>query len=576
MLILFLFAFLSGLVTIAAPCIWPLLPILLSSTATGGQRKPLGVTLGIIVSFGLLTLFLSSLLAVIPFDPNALRYFAVVVLVLFGLTLIIPRLSLFLEGAVSRISSRFQTTNQSTGFSSGFLTGFALGVIWAPCAGPILATIATLGATQKLSLSLVLVTLFYIVGIGIPLFLFATLGRILFTKSRLLSAYTGRIQQLFGVVMIATAMLIITNYDKVLEANLLNYFPSYTQFINTLEGNSAVKQQLDSLKQQKPRQNNPEESNLFNVNYKAPDFVGIDKWLNTPKPLSIKDLRGRVVLVDFWTYTCINCIRTLPYVTSWYDKYKDDGFVVVGVHTPEFAFEKDTQNVLNAITQYGIHYPVAQDNDYATWNNYSNQYWPAEYLIDAQGIVRRTHFGEGEYDVTEKAIQMLLKEAGKSVADSTTTMPDQTPTGAISPETYVGSKRMQFYFPTGSLHNGTQNFVIENNPPTNSYSLGGNWTISDEEAIAGNGAVITYHFQADKVYIILRPALDGKSGTIKVSVDGKVIDSSVAGADVKNGILTVDSDRLYNVVDLRGKRGDHVLKLEFQTPGLKAYTFTFG
>lgn len=586
MILLFFFAFLSGIVTIAAPCIWPLLPLILSSTTTGGHRKPLGITLGIILSFGLLTLFLSSLIAVIPFNANVLRYFAVGVIGILGLTLLVPRLSKVLEGWVSRLSGKFGTTNTSTGFFSGFVTGLALGVVWTPCAGPILATIATLAATQKISFSLILVTFFYVIGIGIPLFLFATLGRTLFTKSKLFSKYTGRLQQIFGIIMIATAFLIAFNYDVVLEAKLLNYFPSYSSFLNTIEGNTVVQKQLDSLKKQQSVGATLNDNGLFNAEYPASDFVGINKWLNPETPLSIKDLKGKVVLVDFWTYTCINCIRTLPHVTSWYDKYKDQGFVVVGVHTPEFAFEHDTGNVLNAIKQYNIHYPVAQDNDYATWNNYSNQYWPAEYLIDAKGIVRRTHFGEGEYDEMEKAIQVLLKEAGKSVPTTLEKMPDTTPQGNISPETYLGSKRMQFYYPTGSTGNGTKNFTLTGNTPTNSFELGGAWTITDEEAVAGNGAVLTYHFQAEKVYLILRPAIEQCSkdglcsnpndGTVKVLLDGKPIDASVAGTDVQNSVIHVDSDRLYNVVDLHGKNQDHILRLEFQTPGLKAYTFTFG
>lgn len=577
--ILLLFAFLSGLITIAAPCIWPLLPIILSATTTGGHRKPLGITIGIVVSFGFLTLFLSSIIAVIPFNANALRYFAVVVIGILGVTLLVPRLSAILESWVSRLSGKFHLMNTSTGFWSGLLTGLALGVVWAPCAGPILATIATLAATQKISVELVWVTAFYSIGVGIPLFLFAILGRKILQESRVVSKYTGRIQQLFGVIMILAAILIATGQDVVLEAKLLNYFPSYSSFLNNLEGNPAVKQQLQNLKQQKSVQNTFGTSGLFNTSYAAPDFIGIDKWLNLPSGSSvpsIKSLKGKVVLVDFWTYTCINCIRTLPHVTGWYDKYKNDGFVVIGVHTPEFQFEHDTNNVLNAIKQYNIHYPVAQDNEYATWNNYNNQYWPAEYLIDASGIVRRTEFGEGQYDQMELAIQSLLKEAGKNVGSTLEQMPDTTPTGQISPETYLGSKRMQYYFPTGSLSNGTQNFTLENNPPVNSFSFGGQWTINDEEAIAGSNAVLTYHFQAEKVYIILRPAANGSVGTVKVFLDGKQIDGSVAGSDVRNGVVTVDLDRLYNVVDLHGKIGDHILRLEFQTPGIKAYTFTFG
>ncbi len=241
--------------------------------------------------------------------------------------------------------------------------------------------------------------------------------------------------------MLLTALTIYTNYDQYLQLKILDKFPILNVANNAFGSNQDLQKQLNVLKGQKNMET-------------APDFVGVTKWLNTDKPLSSKDLKGKVVLVDFWTYTCINCIRTLPHVTAWYDKYKDQGLVVVGVHTPEFEFEKETDNVLSAIKKYNIHYPVAQDNNYATWNNYSNQYWPAEYLIDVNGQVRRTHFGEGEYEQTEQAIQELLKEAGKKVSASLVNMPDQTPNSQLSPETYVGSKRMQFYYSKGNLDSG--------------------------------------------------------------------------------------------------------------------------
>ena len=281
-------------------------------------------------------------------------------------------------------------------------------------------------------------------------------------------------------------------------------------------------------------------------------------------------------MVDFWTYTCINCIRTLPHITSWYDKYKNQGFVVIGVHTPEFQFEHDTNNVLNAIKTYGIHYPVAQDNDYATWNNYNNQYWPAEYLIDANGNIRRTEFGEGGYDQMEKAIQTLLQQAGKKVTVGLINMPDQTPTGDISPETYLGSSRMQYYFPSGALGNGDQTFILSPNVTPNSFSFGGEWEIAGEYALAKQRASLNYNFIANKVYIILAPGSSGVN-RVKVYLDGKIINASQAGADVKDGIITVNSDRLYGVVDLRrGKAENHILKLEFEDQGTQAFTFTFG
>lgn len=573
--ILLIFAFVSGLITIFAPCIWPLLPILLSSTATGGHRKPLGVVIGIITSFAAFTLTISYIIKIIPFDPNSLRLVAVILIGFLGLTLAIPKISSLVEGYVSRLSGKAGSKlygSEQNGLFGGLITGLVLGLVWSPCAGPILATIATLAATTNLNLGIILVTIVYVAGVGIPLFLFATFGRILFTKSRALSKYTGRIQQIFGVIMILTAIAIYTNFDKTLQVKLLDLFPSYGNVLTKFESNSKVKQQLDELKG-KTSKSSINQYDLFNTNSPAPDFVGITNWLNS-QPLTMSELKGKVVLVDFWTYTCINCIRTLPHVTSWYDKYKDQGFVVIGVHTPEFEFEKQTSNVENAIKQYNIHYPVAQDNDYATWNAYSNQYWPAEYLIDAKGNIRRTHFGEGEYDQTEKAIQELLKEAGQKVDASLEQMPDQTPHAQLSPETYLGSKRMQYYYPGGSIPNGQTKFELSENPSPNSFSLGGDWTIDDENATTVKNSTLTYNFYADKVFLVLRPGQT--SSKIKVFLDEKIISTENAGADVKDGIVNIDTDRLYNLIDLKGGSAQHILKIEFETPGIKVFAFTFG
>lgn len=553
MAVLLLFAFLSGLVTIAAPCIWPLLPIVLSTSATGGHRKPFGVTLGIITSFAFFTLTLSYIVKIIPLDPNALRFVAVVIIAFFGLTLIIPKLNQLVEGAVSKLSAKFAGAgkNQGSGFVSGFITGAALGIVWAPCAGPILATIATLAATQSVNLSIVLVTVAYVIGVGIPLFLFAFLGQRIFTRTRGVSKYTGRIQQIFGVVMIITALLILTGYDRVLQAKLLDVFPSYSNFLNKLESNDAVTKQLDSLRKVP---GSAQTMVTDATRQQAPEFTGITKWLNTDdKPLTMKGLKGKVVLIDFWTYTCINCIRTLPYVTGWYEKYKDQGFVVVGVHTPEFEFEKNTKNVENAIKQYTINYPVAQDNDYATWNAYSNRYWPAHYLIDAEGRVRHTHFGEGEYEETEKKIQELLKEAGKTTDGSVLKEQDATPRSRRTPETYLGSNRAE---------------------PNDYLSLSNDWETFPEYISSAAGSKLTITFTASKVFLVITPPAAGTTAT--VFLDGKPIPQTVAGADIKNATLMLDVARLYELVDLKGKQGEHKLELKFTEPGVQLFAFTFG
>ncbi|HSR89118.1 MAG TPA: cytochrome c biogenesis protein DipZ [Candidatus Udaeobacter sp.] len=590
MLVLAGFAFLSGLVTILAPCIWPLLPIVLSSAvAGGGKRRPLGITLGLVISFSIATLALSALVKLFNFDPNYLRLVAVIILAILGLVMIFPFLSRYLELGISRLSSYWgrRGQNVSSGFWAGFITGLSLGIVWAPCAGPILAAVATLSITGKVSWSVAVVTIAYALGTGLPLFVIATGGQKIIGSVRFFSKYTGRIQQIFGVILILSALAIYSNYDKLIELSLLDRFPALSQSIRGFEDNQAVTDALNKLRQPNSNSNTSagstsslsaiptEMSYLFNVNYPAPEIAGISNWLNPNSPVTIKSLRGKVVLVDFWTYSCINCIRTLPFVTSWYDKYKDQGLVVLGIHTPEFEFEKDAGNVAKAIRQFKIHYPVAQDNTYGTWEAFNNQYWPAEYLIDAEGNVRRTHFGEGEYDQMEKAIQVLLVQTGKTVSDSLASMPDQTPTEATSPESYLGAERAQYFYPDRVLYVGSKVFSLPDSQPVNSFSFGGSWKIEPTSAVASAGASLVYHFQADKVYLVLNPPRGG-SGKVKVYLDGKLVDSKNAGVDVKNGVMMIDSDRLYNLVDLHGFNGEHVLRLEFETPGIEAFAFTFG
>ncbi len=585
MTVLLLFAFISGLVTILAPCIWPLLPIILSATTTGGKMKPLGITLGITISFALFTLTLSYIVKLIPFDPDVLRIFAVIVIGFLGLTLIIPRLSQILEGYVSRFTGSFAGREGArNGFIGGLITGFSLGIVWSPCAGPILATIATLAATQSVNTAVVAVTIAYVAGVGIPLFLFATLGMSFFTKNRLISRYTGKIQQIFGVIMILTALAIITNYDKTIQARLLDAFPAYSQFLFKLEGNESVKKQLDTLKGKKDMKNKEKEVNKLMPNIiipqsglpvlgVAPEFTGISRWLNSA-PLTMEQLKGKVVLVDFWTYTCINCIRTLPHVTGWYEKYKDKGFIVVGVHTPEFEFEKSTTNVVDAIKQFKITYPVAQDNEYATWRAYDNHYWPAKYLIDAQGKIRWVHFGEGKYDEAEQAIQALLKEAGTEVAADMSTVEDKTPRVRLTPETYLGSLRMERFNSNEPGTEGLKDYTFPQYLAINYFAFGGKWDIQSEYSVTRKNAVLRFRYYANKVFLVMTPK--SKNDRVKVVLDGKIIEEKHQGKDVKNGYIIFDEPRLYELINYQGDITDHELRLEFENEGVEIYAFTFG
>ncbi|HLF79681.1 MAG TPA: cytochrome c biogenesis protein DipZ [Dehalococcoidia bacterium] len=578
MIILLFFAFLSGLLTIAAPCIWPLLPVVLSSSALRGHRRPVGLTLGILISFGIITLSISYLVHLLGFDASLLRTIAVIVLAVMGATLLFPALTKIIEGLVSRIVGGAGWTKSGAGFWPGFISGLPLGVVWAPCAGPILATIATLAATRTVGVSIILVTIAYLIGIGIPLFIFSYAGQHFVQTTRFLSRYTGTMQKVFGVAIVGTAGLIFFNWDTRLQAELLTAVPSYSNFINRLERNSAVTTELNKIKGIESAGVSVDKDRMFNASDPAPEFKGITRWLNLPpdqNSLSLEQLRGKVVLIDFWTYTCINCIRALPHATAWYNEYKDDGLVVIGVHTPEFAFERDTSNVEQAIQRFGIRYPVAQDNEYATWKAYRNQYWPAKYLIDKDGNLRRVEYGEGEYDKTEQAIRELLREAGAKLPGGLTGTPDNTPKVLSSPESYLGADRMINYYPNASIDEGDHT-DLQTDPKLslNSFDFGGDWNVQAEYSQTVFNAVLEYNFHGEHVYLVMHKPSEG-IGTIRVLVDGSPVDGVNAGADVQNGLVTVDSDRLYELVDLKGDPGRHILRLEF-SPGIQLFAFTFG
>ena len=429
MIILILFSIMSGLVTVLSPCILPVLPNVLASSIEKGKARPLGLITGLILSFALFTLAIAQIVSLIGLSANILRLIAVIVIGVLGLGMILPFINNLFQKILSLIPGLLpQTSPNGSGFGGGLITGACLGLVWAPCAGPILAAVTTLAATRAVNAGAVLVVLAYSIGAGVPLLAIAYGGRALFSKAAILTSNPHRIQQGFGLVMLLTAGLIAFNADTLVTAWVTNLVPEqWSNQLNAVETNSLVSQQLVKLSQPPNSiQVLPTTTAQINTMSKsialpdlgpAPEFVGIDHWLNST-PLTMQNLRGKVVLVDFWTFDCINCIHTLPYIVSWYNKYKDRGFVVIGVHTPEFAFEHDTSNVAQAITQYQIKYPVAQDNEYDTWKAYNNGYWPAEYFIDAQGNLRHIHIGEGSYGQSEQIIQQLLAEAGNPIQSS--------------------------------------------------------------------------------------------------------------------------------------------------------------
>ena len=394
MALLLLFAVLAGAGTAISPCVLPILPALLSAGATGGRRRPLGIVLGLSVTFTITIVGLAEVVDGVGLGDGTLRTVAVIVLLGFGVLLLVPRLADRVEAALSPIIALGPRTG-GHGFASGLVVGAALGFVYAPCAGPILAAVISVSAASG---STVAVAIAYSAGSAAVLLVLCLGGRRVVERIR--AAGRGPwLQRAMGVVMIVTALAVASDADVRFQTAIADDLPGFlVNPTGSLERSSAVEQRLDDLRG--PSRFAAKQDGLPELGA-APDFQGVTRWLNS-RPLTLKDLRGKVVLVDFWTYTCINCLRTLPYLRAWDERYRDRGLTIVGVHTPEFAFEKDSGNVRDAIARNRLRYAVAQDNDFGTWEAWSNQYWPAKYLIDANGQVRYAHFGEGDYGVTER------------------------------------------------------------------------------------------------------------------------------------------------------------------------------
>ncbi len=585
MTLLILFAALAGAATALTPCVLPVLPALLSASATGGRRRPLGVVLGLTASHTLVIVALGSLVSRIGLADGFVRTFAILVLLFFGLSLILPSLGDRIEAPLSRLS-RFGPRSAGSGFWSGLGVGVALGFVYAPCAGPIVAAIISVGATQDSSLELVAVAIAYGAGSALTLGLMAFGGRRVLERLRRAGRGPG-LQRGLGVVMVMTALAMFANLDVRFTTALANDFPAFlTNPTRGLERSDAVEERLADLRGESRFDSDREQAAAANphaaqtasrypVLGNAPDFTGNQEWFNTAdgRGLSLADLRGRVVLVDFWTYTCINCIRTFPSLKEWDRLYRDTGLTIVGVHTPEFAFERKASNVREAIDQNGLAYPVAQDNEYATWNAWGNQFWPAKYLIDAEGRVRYTHFGEGDYEKTEQAIRALLQESGQDNLGGRAQARTETPDPAVrTPETYLGTLRAKGW--SGEPpRNGTHGYPGVDALPPNGFALDGRWRVDGESATSGDGAALDARFTARKVFLVM--SSEGKRPRdVQVLLDGRPVPAAEAGEDVRGGAATVTGERLYRLVSLP-RAGEHELTLRFP-PGVRGYAFTFG
>lgn len=534
----------AGLVTVLSPCILPLLPIVLSSGVSGGKKKPLGVMTGFVLSFSFFTLFLAQIVQLTGLSADWLRNLAALVIFLFGLVLVIPKLNQWWEMLASRLANRGASSQvQGDGFVSGILVGVSLGLVWAPCVGPILASVITLAATGQVSFSSVPIVLAYSLGTALPMLYIIKGSR----KLLQLTDKTKLIQVVFGWLMVLTAMAIYFGWDRSFQAFVLDKFPNYGVGLTKLEDNQKVQEELKKLETSKEK--------AMSSFGKAPGFEGGGEWINS-ETLSLEELEGKVVLVDFWTYSCVNCIRTLPYLKAWDEKYKDKGLMIVGVHSPEFEFEKDLDNVKEAVKSFEIKYPVVLDNDFLIWRAYSNRYWPAKYLIDKQGKIRYTHFGEGKYQETEAMIQELLEETGEL-----TVLPEHEHE-TQTPETYLGYWRIAgFVSPEGVNKNQLVEYSKPNRLGLNKWAFEGKVEILEKHSQPTKGSKLFIRFLAKEVNLVMKPKR-------------KVAEALVRFDDQETKVV-VDEGKLYNLISL-DKAKDLIMEIEFLDDDMEVYAFTFG
>ena len=564
MITLILIGLVGGLITGISPCVLPVLPVIfLSGGAQGARsspaagpaprdgRRPYLVVAGLALSFSVFTLLGTLVLSVLPLPKDIIRWAGLVVLVLVGIAMMVPRVQDLLEKPFSWLPQR--RVGQQHG---GFVLGLALGAVYVPCAGPVLAAITVAGATGKIGVGTVALTVAFAVGTAVPLLAFALAGRGVAERVRAFRTRQRGIRIAAGAVLIGLAVALTFNVTDALQRAV----PNYTASLNSALDKGSTAKALGSKQKASLAAcaQNPQ-TELQNCGT-APAVAGIQQWFNTPggSPISLSSLRGKVVLIDFWAYSCINCQRSIPHVEAWYSDYHRDGLEVIGVHTPEYAFEHVPGNVAAGVRRLHITYPVALDNNYTTWDNFGNDSWPADYLIDSTGEVRHVAIGEGDYSAIESLIRQLLGAARPGstlppptqVANTTPTLTDMTP------ETYLGSAREDSY--AGASASGTSALSFPKSIPANAFALSGRWSIGSEALTAGKNAAIELNFLADDVYLDV-----GGTGTITATVNGKSATYRVSGAP-----------DIYTLVH-RGSPEQAVLKVTLSA-GLSAYSFTFG
>jgi cytochrome c biogenesis protein CcdA/thiol-disulfide isomerase/thioredoxin len=589
---LLVLAYLGGVLTIVSPCILPVLPFVFARTGQPFMKSGLPLLAGMALTFALV----ASLAAVgggwvVQVNQYG-RWLALLFVALFGLTLLLPqlaeRLTRPLVAAGSRLSEAAGVDARPRPGAS-FLIGVATGLLWAPCAGPILGLLLTGAALQGASIATTLLLLAYAAGAATSLAVALLLGGKVFAAMKRSIGAGEWLRRGLGAAMLAGVAAIALGLDTGILARISTASTGGIEqaLVGRLAGQSP--NVSGAMMAQVPASGSAmkaadKEPGALPIEGNLPPLDGAVQWLNSP-PLTAQALKGKVVLVDFWTYSCINCLRSLPYVKAWAEKYRDQGLVVIGVHAPEFAFERDVGNVTKAMKDLGINYPVAIDNDFKVWRAFNNQYWPAHYFADAQGRIRYHHFGEGEYAESERVIQQLLREAGaakvadgliNASAEGVQLAPDMNE--VQSPETYVGYQRAEHFVPETSLvPDKVSAYSAPSQLALNDWSLDGQWNVGPERATSSAPASrIVYRFHARDLHLVLGPGADGKPVRFKVLVDGKA-PGDAHGTDVApDGSGSVTEQRLYQLVRQTGGVTDRTFSIEFLDPGVSAYAFTFG
>jgi cytochrome c biogenesis protein CcdA/thiol-disulfide isomerase/thioredoxin len=570
-----LLAYLGGMLTIVSPCILPVLPFVFANAGRSFRRGAVPMLAGMALTFaGVATLAAVGGNWAVQAN-EAGRWAALALLAVFGLALIFPAISDRATRPLVALGSRLSNRTGDESIWSSLVLGIATGLLWAPCAGPILGIIFTAAAIQGATVGTTLLLLAYALGAATSLALALLVGGKFYQRMKGSLHATEWVRRALGVLVIAGVAAIALGLDTRVLSKL-----SSTQTAS-LESGLAQKLGLGASPQEGPKVGAGGQL-MLPVEGSLPSLDGLGPWINS-QPLAMKDLKGKVVLIDFWTYSCINCIRSIPYVRGWYERYRDDGLVVIGVHAPEFAFERNPENVIQAVQNLGIRYPVALDNDYAVWKALKNNYWPAHYFFDAQGRQRYHHFGEGRYAESEMVIRQLLAEAGR--APKTGGMSAATTRGAEagaafttlrSPETYIGYGRADRFVSPGGLAKDQAKTYATAPLSLNDWSLEGNWTVGRQSAtLNAAGGAIAYRFHARDVHLVLGSGT-GLPVRFRVTIDGKPPGKD-AGVDVKpDGTGEIVGERLYQLVRQKGDVRDRTFRIEFLDRGAVAFAFTFG